>query len=125
MTSEELEHLAKLVSWVHDIKMSEHVKQKLEHGLTDFTLDDLYNTLCYCEASNIIEYNRTPNKHLGVIEKRVVVRDTNTRLVDEHEVNVCYVISLTTNRLVTSYLNRADDKHKTINMNRYKLDKVR
>ena len=68
------------------------------------------------KSFNIIEFN-----YKEVIqEARVLIRSTKEFRLDDGQIyNLCCVISLTENHIVTLYWNLAKDDHSTINFDRY------
>lgn len=65
----------------------------------------------------LIEYNRTfINK---TWDERIVIRDNEIYQTDKGEQNLCVVLSLSKNKVITAYYNLLNDNHKTIDMNRY------
>lgn len=66
----------------------------------------------------IIEYNQTPTKW-GTIDHRIVIRDKKSVETDHGKANLCIVVSLVENRVLTAYYNLVKDSHKTINWDRY------
>ena len=63
---------------------------------------------------SIIEFNNTNS------DCRVLIRGRKVEtLEDLRDYNLCLVISLTRAKIVTVYYNLYDDKHNSINMNRY------
>lgn len=114
---------------VHHIQLSNHVRDKVE---VSFSLRRMQELL---ESSNlenlIIEVNvNFPNDTDSVPDDiRILVRDseavyttiTNKRTgqVSQIPCNMCFVYSLTSNRLITVYWNPANDNHDSIDWNRY------
>lgn len=114
---------------LHYIQLSNHVRDKVE---VSFSLRRIQELL---ESSNlenlIIEVNvNFPNDTDSVPDDiRILVRDseavyttiTNKRTgqVSQIPCNMCFVYSLTSNRLITVYWNPANDNHDSIDWNRY------
>lgn len=114
---------------IHHIQLSNHVRDKVK---VSFSLRRIQELL---ESSNlenlIIEVNvNFPNDNDSVPDDiRILVRDseavyttmTNKRTgqVSQIPCNMCFVYSLTANRLVTVYWNPANDNHDSIDWNRY------
>lgn len=78
----------------------------------------------------ILEFNVNKDEDGTVKDCRVLIRDNrkyqveitdyvtgNTKVKDAH---LCFVYSLTFNKIITAYWNEADDNHDTINWYRYK-----
>lgn len=114
---------------IHHIQLSNHVRDKVE---VSFSLRRIQELL---ESSNlenlIIEVNvNFPNDTDSVPDDiRILVRDseavyttiTNKRTgqVSQIPCNMCFVYSLTSNRLITVYWNPDNDNHDSIHWNRY------
>nr|DAF84385.1 MAG TPA: hypothetical protein [Caudoviricetes sp.] len=92
------------------ITLSYHLQDKMMKGETTFSLDEAMKCIMY---GQIIEYNTTDT------DKRVLLRSTQTISHEGKLVNQCIVVSLKTFRVVTSFLNYADDNHTSINLDRY------
>ena len=116
------------------IQLSNHVRDKVE---VSFSLRHIQELLESNNLENlIIEVNvnfpnvNFPNDNDSVPDDiRILVRDseavyttmTNKRTgqVSQIPCNMCFVYSLTSNRLVTVYWNPANDNHDSIDWNRY------
>lgn len=92
------------------ITLSYHLQDKMMKGETTFSLEEAMKCIM---LGQIIEYNTTDT------DKRVLLRSTQTISHEGKLVNQCIVVSLKTLRVVTSFLNYADDNHSTINLDRY------
>lgn len=114
---------------LHYIQLSNHVRDKVE---VSFSLRHIQELLESNNLENlIIEVNvNFPNDNDSVPDDiRILVRDseavyttmTNKRTgqVSQIPCNMCFVYSLTSNRLVTVYWNPANDNHDSIDWNRY------
>lgn len=114
---------------LHYIQLSNHVRDKVE---VSFSLRHIQELLESNNLENlIIEVNvNFPNDNDSVPDDiRIFVRDseavyttmTNKRTgqVSQIPCNMCFVYSLTSNRLVTVYWNPANDNHDSIDWNRY------
>lgn len=114
---------------LHYIQLSNHVRGKVE---VSFSLRHIQELLESNNLENlIIEVNANfPNDNDSVPDDiRILVRDsevvyttmTNKRTgqVSQIPCNMCFVYSLTANRLVTVYWNPANDNHDSIDWNRY------
>ena len=119
---------------LHYIQLSNHVRDKVE---VSFSLRHIQELLESNNLENlIIEVNvnfpnvNFPNVNDSVPDDiRILVRDseavyttmTNKRTgqVSQIPCNMCFVYSLTANRLVTVYWNPANDNHDSIDWNRY------
>lgn len=67
----------------------------------------------------IIEYNRTLTDKNKNWDERIVIRDNKISQTDKGKQNLCIVLSLSKNEVITAYYNPLDDNHATINMDRY------
>lgn len=68
------------------------------------------------KSFKIIEFNYKESTQ----EARVLLRSTKEYVLDDNQsYNLCCVISLTENDIVTLYWNLASDNHATINVDRY------
>lgn len=65
----------------------------------------------------IVEYNNT-HKEQGY-DERLVLRDDKVVQTDKGGQNLCIVISLTQNEVITAYYNPPKDRHENIDMRRY------
>lgn len=102
-----------------NLKPSAHLLSKPS---ISYKLDDIMKTLMDKDVKDmIIEFNST--KKGNNIDKRVLLRSK-----DEYEVkidnnivkcNLCFVVSLLNNEIVTVYYNESKDNHNTINWYRY------
>ena len=119
---------------LHYIQLSNHVRDKVE---VSFSLRHIQELLESSNLENLIsEVNvnfsnvNFPNDTDSVPDDiRFLVRDseavyttiTNKRTgqVSHIPCNMCFVYSLTSNRLVTVYWNPANDNHDSIDWNRY------
>lgn len=119
---------------LHYIQLSNHVRDKVE---VSFSLRHIQELLESNNLENlIIEVNvNFPNVNFSNVtdsvpdDIRILVRDseavyttiTNKRTgqVSQIPCNMCFVYSLTSNRLITVYWNPANDNHDSIDWNRY------
>lgn len=92
------------------VTLSYHLQEKMMLNETTFNLDEGMKCIMF---GQIIEYNTTDT------DKRVLLRSTQTISHEGKLVNQCIVVSLKTFRVVTSFLNYAEDNHTTINLDRY------
>ncbi|MGX2983902.1 hypothetical protein ACWIWK_00255 [Helicobacter sp. 23-1048] len=67
----------------------------------------------------IVEYNMTYLKDEQKWDERLVLRDDKVLQTTLGKQNLCIVLSLTQNIVVTAWYNLPKDKHKTIDINRY------
>lgn len=114
---------------LHYIQLSNHVRDKVE---VSFSLRHIQNLLESSNLENLIvevNVNFSNDTDSDPEDIRILVRDsdavyttiTNKRTgqVSQVPCNMCFVYSLTSNRLITVYWNPANDNHDSINWNRY------
>lgn len=114
---------------LHYIQLSNHVRDKVE---VSFSLRDIQKLLESNNLKNLIveiNVNFSNDNDSDPEDIRILVRDsdavyttiTNKRTgqVSQIPCNMCFVYSLTSNRLVTVYWNPANDNHDSIDWNRY------
>ena len=136
VSSTELREILDIVELnnLHYIQLSNHVRDKVE---VSFSLRHIQELLESNNLENlIIEVNvNFPNVNFSNVtdsvpdDIRILVRDseavyttiTNKRTgqVSQIPCNMCFVYSLTSNRLITVYWNPANDNHDSIDWNRY------
>lgn len=58
------------------------------------------------------------------MKQRALIRSSKIHEVNGMKLNMCVVVEFTTKQVITAYMNRVDDSHDTINMNRYTLPDV-
>ena len=91
------------------IKIGFHLQDKIRNGETKFSYEMAMETMTY---SSIVEYNKTGS------DKRILIRSHVS-----HNGNVqCIVLSLLSGKIITSYLNKVEDAHKTLDPRRYNKD---
>lgn len=114
---------------LHYIQLSNHVRDKVE---VSFSLRHIQKLLESSNLENLIievNVNFSSDNDSDPEDIRILVRDSNavyttmtnkrTGQVSEILCNMCFVYSLTSNRLVTVYWNPANDNHDSIDWNRY------
>ena len=102
--------------------LSEHHEAK-NNGIT---LTDI-NKILTSGKYSIVEYNETTKNN--ITDYRILIRSTEdfyTKFYDTKlnysyncECNLCFVISIKTGKIITSYFNKSNDIHTTINFLRY------
>ena len=121
MTRKEQWYLREQIKNLPNIRFTQHA---LNNGV-DVTIEQIKNTIK--EYNYIIEYNETTDTY-GKIDRRVLVRSSRVYKVDFHKIdgsvikgnaNLCFVISIDTGDIITTYYNFINDEHKTIDMRRY------
>lgn len=88
------------------IKIGFHLQYKIRNGETKFSYEMTMKTML---NSTIVEYNETGT------DKRILLRSHYSK---NKEVQ-CIVVSLLSGKVITSYLNKLDDVHKTLDPRRY------
>jgi len=88
------------------IKMGLHLQDKIRNGETKFSYKMTMETMLH---SSIVEYNKTGS------DKRILIR---SHISNEGNVQ-CIVLSLLSGKVITSYLNKASDRHNTLDLRRY------
>lgn len=119
---------------LHYIQLSNHVRDKVE---VSFSLRHIQELLESNNLENLIievnvnfsNVNFSNDNDSDPEDIRILVRDseavyttiTNKRTgqVSQIPCNMCFVYSLTSNRLITVYWNPANDNHDSIDWNRY------
>lgn len=119
MAKYDIQNLADLIRSMNldSLKVSQHVKNKNEKSFTlQLFKEVLYSNLADME-NKIIEYNEIPisTKCGRVYDKRVLIRDSK----DFDGNNLCIVLSLTQNQIVTAYWIDKNDNHDGLNWARY------
>lgn len=100
--------------------IDKHLLNKKTISFNKQDIDDLLYRANLGEVKNmIIEYNNTYLENEQIWDERVILRDDKILQTTLGGQNLCIVLSLTRNIVVTAYYNPQKDKHKTIDMNRY------
>lgn len=117
MNEKELKRLTQVFSQLNKSKttISKHLLNKESITWDRYDIISILHSDIY---DMIIEYNQTPTKW-GVIDHRIVIRDRKVVETDHGKANLCIVVSLVENRVLTAYYNLINDNHKTIDWNRY------
>ena len=118
MSERELDYLKYKLNHIDTIEISEHLYDKITVNFNEENILSILKT----ETYNIIEFNQVDNYS----DERVLVRSTRPFLVDIKKkkklCDMCFVVSIKTNRVITLYYNERKDGHDTINFNRYNAD---
>ena len=116
MTNEEKVYLTNKVNKVNRLVPTRHSQEKMD--MLDISLDYIAEILHTIKPNQIVEYNtgRGNESRVLVKDNRIIITDTGKK------VNGKYVIDVNTGRLVTVYINKVGDKHKTIDMSLYNKD---
>lgn len=112
-------------SQVSGLTFGKHALEKITKETSE---KDILSLISRISTSNIIEYNEVAKD--GKIDKRVLIRDNESKYVvfatSEDlkntivaKANLCVVISVENDRIITCYWNKENDCHKFIHMNRY------
>lgn len=121
ITRKEQWYLREQIKNLPNIKFTKHA---LNNGV-NVTMKQIKNTIK--EYNYIIEYNETTNIY-GKIDRRVLVRSSHIYKVDFYKIdgsiikgnaNLCFVISIDTGDIITTYYNFINDEHETIDVRRY------
>lgn len=121
ITRKEQWYLREQIKNLPNIRFTKHAL----NNDVDVTMKQIKNTIK--EYNYIIEYNETTDTY-GKIDRRVLVRSSRVYKVDFHKIdgsvikgnaNLCFVISIDTGDIITTYYNFINDEHKTIDMRRY------
>jgi len=126
MNSQEITYLKERIQKINTntIRTSLHLKQKLGNEIEGLDLDkDIKDALT--NTYEILEYNYTKNNNIE--DKRVLIRSSIAKSMtfrrDNKTIigkgNICIVLSILDNRVITAYYNRANDGHRTLDMKRY------
>ena len=103
-------------------------KHALEKITEETSPKEILSIISKISTSNIVEYNEVARD--GEIDKRVLIRDNESKNVvfatSEDlkntivaKANLCVVISIKNDRIITCYWNKENDCHKSIHMDRY------
>lgn len=114
----ELEQLENALNRVQDlwlkrgIKTGFHLQDKIRNGETEFSYKRAMETML---NPVIVEYNETSK------DRRILIRSKVGHVgktIDDVVVQ-CLVVSLLSGKIITSYLNKASDRHETLDLRRY------
>lgn len=117
----QLDNLEERLIWknLKDVKlwsMNGHTLDRLKEKGINATYDDLVSTI---DDATIIEYKIDYNKHINRCEERVVLR-ANSIVNIHYNLNVVY--SITTQKIITVWMNDINDRHDTLNWDIYNED---
>lgn len=121
MTDKEIRLLSLVIKSlnINETVLSRHVCDKFDSSDLSFSWEQAERTF---RSHKLVEYNQTG------ISSRVLIRGKRTEsiLVDGVVVpsNLCLVLDIKKNRVVTAYWNAAVDNHQRIDMRRYNADMV-
>lgn len=117
MSNEEIDYLVDLLNDLDYLQFTNYSYGRLDAlGIDE---DYLTNMLHKFNDEMVIEFNTGKSGY----DKRVLIRDTKVVFSDKGEpLNVCAVISVPTNKVITLYVNDLNDNHSTINFDYYNED---
>ena len=117
MTLKEIDHLTNILNSLDDLEFTDYSYDRLDKlGVQEDYFQDMIHNFT---DDMVIEYNT--GKHGK--DKRVLVRDTKIVHSDDGEpLNICFVVSVPNKKIITIYVNDANDHHDTINFNYYNED---
>lgn len=116
--TKELDQLENALNRVQDlwlkrgIKTGFHLQDKIINGETEFSYKRAMETML---NPVIVEYNETGK------DRRILIRSKVGHVgktIDDVVVQ-CLVVSLLSGKIITSYLNKASDRHETLDLRRY------
>lgn len=130
MNEEEVAYLDEKLNLINLNKLELSYHLLLRQDEIGFNFKDIINALKNEENERqIIEYNETPNTNSE--DFRVLIRSTKSKNVTfktkndtffTAKANICFVLSLKTNQIITVYWNKVGDSHRTIDWKRYNKD---
>lgn len=132
----EFEYIENILKNMNRIYLTTHLKNKIIWNAIDFAdIDVCKYTLNKLSEDNlsrfIIEFNRVEDRR-GGNSNRVLLRfDDDIYVLNKNnnklKCNLCVVLNLNNNQIITAYFNKVNDYHVSINMNRYdeKLDIIK
>lgn len=119
-TRKEMEMLVKVVKSIdtNNLNYASHIHR-------EFIPETLVKTIKNCTPDNIKDFSfSTINKN----ELRVLIRSNYKDIVEldgkVQKCNLCFVISLSTNTIITTWYNSINRQKKVVNMNRYTNFKI-
>lgn len=136
INNEEFEYIENILKNMKRLYLTNHLKNKIIWNAIDFAdIDICEYILDKLNEDNlsrfIIEFNRVEDKRLGNSNRVLLRFDDNVYVLNKNnnrlKCNICVVLNLNTNQIITAYFNKANDYHVNINMNRYdeKLDVIK
>lgn len=120
MSRKEMEMLVKVVKSIdtNNLKYANHIHR-------EFLNDTLVKTIKNCTPENIKDFSfSTMHKN----DLRVLIRSNYKDIVEldgkVEKCNLCFVIALNTNTIITTWYNSINRQKKNVNMNRYTNFKI-
>lgn len=121
LDKEERQLLASIVKSIRTQSNNLHLSNHTKNHIPFFSLKLASQVL---ESCYIIEFNLTTKQ--GIESPRVLLRSKKVLpIIVEGKVenaNVCMVVDIKSNQIITAYLNTCTDKHTTLNLDRYTDD---
>ncbi|MFQ3543527.1 hypothetical protein Q7A53_05525 [Halobacillus rhizosphaerae] len=94
-------------------RVSTHTFDRIKEKKIDATKKDLVSII---HNSRIVEYRIIRNRYTDVLEERVVL-ESKPNVNRKYWIKVCY--SLTENKIITTWMNDANDLHSTLDRGIY------
>lgn len=116
LTQEEISSIHRRLKDVKSWGVSTHTFDRIEEKGIRATYNDIASTIYNCE---ILEYKIDYNNRMNRCEERVVVRG---KALTNKYYNLNVVYSITTQRVVTVWLNHVNDRHATLDWSIYNED---
>lgn len=111
MSVNEINYLFKRLKSVKNWGVSNHATQRIKEKGIEVTYEDIVSNI---HNSMVIEYHVA--EHMGKKDERVLLKSKS--IINEvFHFNVVY--SITSKRVITTWLNNIDDKHKTLDWSQY------
>lgn len=129
MTDQEIKYLKALIKKINpnSLKYTYHLYKKTQMQPEKF-MSIIKSIISSDIESEIIEFNITPqengNDYRVLLRSKKIefvnMKNTLTGEITQEKCNLCIVLSLKTNKVVTMYWNKKNDNHiKTMNWERY------
>lgn len=119
MSKYDIQNLVQILKNIdlNSMRTSYHVIKKNDDRLTIELFRDTFARNMDSMEDKIIEYNEIPyfTKYGMIFDKRVLIRDDK----DYDGYNLCLVLSINRNQIVTAYWTHKDDNHANLDWSRY------
>lgn len=102
---------------LNNLNISPHYLDRVDENLRGLVLSSYIDRTIL--KGNIIEY-KILRVDDGNVYERIVLRDK----IAINGFNICLVYEVTTNSLITVWLNHYNDNHTTLNLNKYRLKNI-
>lgn len=131
MSQDEVSYLEKKLRRINlkKVKLSNHLKER--QAEIGFDFNHIIGVLRNKDIDkSIIEYNETVDRS-GFTDRRILLRNkkyqnvtfkTKNNTFFKAKANMCFVVSIETNQIITVYWNKVSDRHRSINWSRYNED---